>query len=113
MISDVALLVDPELGDHPGAAGLGATRALTQLRQQFAVLPRGARLLSSAAGNGAVIGNPSTVRDTRRRLCLDVVERAEPTIDIHLTVVSWRLTLARIAHQGDIHGVEFVVICRW
>ena len=23
------------------------------------------------------------------------------------------IALARIAHQGDIHGVEFVVICRW
>ncbi len=25
----------------------------------------------------------------------------------------WRATLARKAHQGDRHGVEFVVICIW
>ena len=38
-LSQIALLVDPELGDAPGAAGLGATRALQQLQQQFDVVP--------------------------------------------------------------------------
>jgi len=36
--SQIALLVDPELGDDPGAAGLGATRALQQLQQQFDIV---------------------------------------------------------------------------
>ena len=37
--SQIALIVDPELGDDPGAAGLGATRALQQLQQQFDIVP--------------------------------------------------------------------------
>lgn len=44
VLSQIALLVDPELGDDPGAAGLGATRALQQLRQQFDVVPPDAPL---------------------------------------------------------------------
>ena len=36
--SQIALIVDPELGDDPGATGLGATRALQQLQQQFDVV---------------------------------------------------------------------------
>ena len=43
-LSQIALLVDPELGDDPGAAGLGATRALQQLQHQFDVVPPDARL---------------------------------------------------------------------
>ena len=42
--SQIALLVDPELGDDPGAAGLGATRALQQLQQQFDIVAPDARL---------------------------------------------------------------------
>ncbi len=42
--SQIALVVDPELGDNPGAAGLGATRALQQLQQQFDVVGPAARL---------------------------------------------------------------------
>ena len=42
--SQIALVVDPELGDNPGAAGLGATRALQQLQQQFDVVGPGANL---------------------------------------------------------------------
>ena len=42
--SQIALVVDPELGDNPGAAGLGATRALQQLQQQFDVVGPDARL---------------------------------------------------------------------
>jgi hypothetical protein len=37
--SQIALIVDPELGDRPGASALGAVRMLQQLRQQFDVLP--------------------------------------------------------------------------
>ena len=43
-LSQIALLVNPELGDDPGAAGLGATRALQQLQHQFDVVPPDARL---------------------------------------------------------------------
>ena len=42
--SEIAVVVDPELGDRPGPAGLGATRALQQLRLQFDILPPAARL---------------------------------------------------------------------
>ncbi len=38
-VAEIALVVDPELGDAPGAAGIGAVRMLQQLRQQFAVVP--------------------------------------------------------------------------
>jgi Hypothetical glycosyl hydrolase 6/Beta-galactosidase trimerisation domain len=37
-LDEVALVVDPELGDNPGPAVLGAVRALQQLRQQFDVI---------------------------------------------------------------------------
>ncbi|MHB1598285.1 MAG: alpha-amylase family protein [Acidimicrobiales bacterium] len=38
-LTDVTLLVDPERGDSPGDAVVGAVRLLQQLRQQFDVLP--------------------------------------------------------------------------
>lgn len=44
LLSEVALVVDPALGDRPGASGFGAVRALQQLRQQFDVLPPDAEL---------------------------------------------------------------------
>ena len=37
-LSEVALVVNPDLGDAPGPAGLGAVGALQQLRQQFDVV---------------------------------------------------------------------------
>ncbi|WP_427170581.1 alpha-L-fucosidase [Arthrobacter sp. 92] len=36
--SEIALIVDPELGDAPGPSGIGAVRALQQLRQQFDII---------------------------------------------------------------------------
>lgn len=44
LIAQVALVVDPELGDAPGAAGIGAVRVLQQLRHQFDVVPPSADL---------------------------------------------------------------------
>jgi hypothetical protein len=44
LLSEIALLVNADLGDSPGPAGLGATRALQQLKQQFDVVPPLARL---------------------------------------------------------------------
>ncbi len=38
-LADIALVVDPELGDDPGPAVIGALRVLQQLRQQFDILP--------------------------------------------------------------------------
>lgn len=35
LLAEIAVLVDPELGDNPGPAGVGIVRALQQLRQQF------------------------------------------------------------------------------
>jgi hypothetical protein len=37
-VAEVAVLVDPELGDSPGAAGIGAVKVLQQLRHQFDVV---------------------------------------------------------------------------
>lgn len=39
VVSEIAVLMPPDLGDAPGPAGIGAVRALQQLRQQFDVLP--------------------------------------------------------------------------
>lgn len=39
LISQIAVVVDPELGDNPGPSGLGIVRALQQLRHQFDILP--------------------------------------------------------------------------
>ncbi len=41
---DIALVVDPEQGDAPGDAVIGAVRGLQQLRHQFGVVPLGADL---------------------------------------------------------------------
>lgn len=38
-LSQIGMVVDPELGDRPGPSGIGATRALQQLRHQFDVIP--------------------------------------------------------------------------
>ncbi len=38
-VAEIAVVVDPELGDAPGAAGIGAVRLLQQLRHQFAIVP--------------------------------------------------------------------------
>ena len=37
-LSEVAVVVNPDLGDNPGPSGLGAVRALQQLRQQFDIV---------------------------------------------------------------------------
>ena len=42
VVSEIAVLVDPELGDDPGPCGLGLIRALQQLRYQFDLLQPGA-----------------------------------------------------------------------
>ena len=49
LVSEVAVVVDPELGDAPGASGIGAVRVLQQLRQQFDVLPASAELTAYRA----------------------------------------------------------------
>lgn len=47
--SELAVVVDPELGDAPGPSGIGAVRALQQLRVQFDVVPPTADLSPYAA----------------------------------------------------------------
>ena len=42
--SEIAVVVDPELGDRPGSAGLGVTWVLQQLQLQFDIVPPKARL---------------------------------------------------------------------
>jgi hypothetical protein len=44
ILGDVAVIVDPARGDAPGPAGLGITRCLQELRQQFDLLPPSADL---------------------------------------------------------------------
>ena len=44
LVSQVALVIDPGLGDRPGPSGIGATRALQQLQQQFDVVGPDAKL---------------------------------------------------------------------
>lgn len=39
IVSEVAVIADPALGDNPGASNIGAVRALQQLRMQFDVVP--------------------------------------------------------------------------
>ncbi len=39
ILSQIGVIVDPDLGDRPGPSGLGITRALQQLRQQFDIIP--------------------------------------------------------------------------
>jgi hypothetical protein len=54
--SEIGLVVNPELGDRPGPSGVGATRALQQLQQQFDVIAPDAKL----AGYSVVIVPEST-----------------------------------------------------
>jgi hypothetical protein len=44
VVSDAAIVIDPELGDIPGPSGIGALRALQQLRVQFDIVPPNADL---------------------------------------------------------------------
>lgn len=44
IISQIAIITDPLLGDKPGAAAIGALRALQQLRHQFDIVPPQASL---------------------------------------------------------------------
>lgn len=44
LVTEVAVLMDPDLGDDPGPAGVGVVRALQRLRMQFDVLSPGSDL---------------------------------------------------------------------
>ncbi|MGI8459636.1 MAG: beta-galactosidase trimerization domain-containing protein [Propionibacteriaceae bacterium] len=71
-VAEVALVVDPELGDAPGAAGIGAVRMLQQLRYQFDVVPPGTDLTPYAL----VLVPETTVVDPALRAALSAyVER--------------------------------------
>lgn len=39
LLADIAVIVDPQLGDDPGPTGFGMVRMLQQLQQQFDLLP--------------------------------------------------------------------------
>lgn len=43
-LADLAVIVDPALGDNPGPVGIGVVRMLQQLQQQFDLLPPDAAL---------------------------------------------------------------------
>ncbi|MGV8849565.1 MAG: hypothetical protein ACOH16_08465 [Propionibacteriaceae bacterium] len=62
-VADIAVVVDPELGDAPGAAGIGAVRMLQQLRQQFAIVPPTADLAPYAL---VLVPETTTVDDALR-----------------------------------------------
>lgn len=65
-VAEIAVVVDPELGDAPGAAGIGAVRLLQQLRHQFAIVPPTADLTSYAL----VLVPETTVVDADLRTAL-------------------------------------------
>lgn len=48
LVTEVAVIVDPDLGDTPGPAGFGTVRALQQLRQQFDIVAPTADLFGYA-----------------------------------------------------------------
>lgn len=60
VVTDLAVVVDPALGDTPGAAGFGAVRGLQQLRQQFAIVTPDAPLDSYAL---VVVPETTTIDD--------------------------------------------------
>jgi Hypothetical glycosyl hydrolase 6/Beta-galactosidase trimerisation domain len=99
-LAEVAVIVDPRLGDNPGPSGLGTVRALQQLRQQFDIVPPDADLSSYrvavvpettqvdgqlrsslrsflAAGGGLIVSGPAAVDDAGRPV-LD-----ELGVDVH------------------------------
>ena len=99
-LAEVAVVVDPALGDSPGPAGIGAVRALQQLRQQFDVVPPDAdlsgyrvvilpettradgRLRSSlrsflAAGGGLIVSGPAALDDDGQPILTEL------GIDVH------------------------------
>ncbi|MGW2377119.1 alpha-L-fucosidase [Kitasatospora sp. NPDC001683] len=59
IVSEIAVVVDPALGDNPGASNIGAVRALQQLRAQFDMVPPTADL----GGYRAVVVPESTPVD--------------------------------------------------
>ncbi|MEU9044238.1 MULTISPECIES: alpha-amylase family protein [unclassified Kitasatospora] len=59
VVSELAVIVDPGLGDNPGASNIGAVRALQQLRAQFDVVPPTADL----GGYRAVVVPETTTVD--------------------------------------------------
>jgi putative glycosyl hydrolase-like family 6 (GHL6) protein len=65
-VAEIAVVVDPGLGDAPGAAGIGAVRLLQQLRHQFAIVPPTADLTSYAL----VLVPETTVVDADLRAAL-------------------------------------------
>lgn len=99
-LTEVAVVVDPLLGDNPGPSGIGTVRALQQLRQQFDVVPPDADLSSYRvvlipestqvdeqlrsslggfldAGGGLIVSGPAAV-DSAGRPVLD-----ELGVDVH------------------------------
>ena len=66
--SQIGVVVDPDLGDNPGPAGLGVVRALQQQRQQFDVLPPDADL----SRYELVIIPETTCVDTNLRSALEM-----------------------------------------
>jgi hypothetical protein len=62
--SEIAVVVDPELGDNPGPAGLGAVRMLQQLRAQFDIVPQTAELKGYAL---AIVPETTTIDGALRK----------------------------------------------
>lgn len=71
-VAEIALVVDPELGDAPGAAGIGAVRMLQQLRHQFAIVPPTADLSPYSL---VLVPETTTVDDPLRAALSDHVAR--------------------------------------
>lgn len=72
VVSEVALLMNLELGDTPGPAGVGAVRVLQQLRHQFDVVGSGTDL---AAYRLVVVPETTTIDDRMRAALAAYVAR--------------------------------------
>jgi hypothetical protein len=70
-VTEVAVLMDPALGDAPGPVGIGIVRALQQLRVQFTLLPPDA----DYAGASLVIIPETTAIDDEGAARLDAYVR--------------------------------------
>ncbi|HET7558602.1 MAG TPA: alpha-amylase family protein, partial [Limnochordia bacterium] len=128
VLADIAVIVDPESGDHPRDEGIGIVRALQELRQQFDLLPPGApldgyqlaivpesiriegllkdRLEAHLAGGGGLIVSGRAAVDASGRPALDALG-----VSAHgespYTATYWRVAPALAEGVADLDHVMY------
>jgi hypothetical protein len=100
LVSEVALVVDPALGDAPGPSGIGAVRALQQLRQQFDVVPASAELTAYRV----VIVPESTPVDAALAESLGKAQRAGTAVVLVGPAVQAVADAGRLPLPVELHG---------